>query len=1137
LLDYCLIFSAGVNIWILLCSWSDYATVLSGIGGHVYCGNFGILAKRLPNERGFLPARFARLAKRLGEATDIRGQQAGGMAVLSEGRGFVGRKIVNDKRGNLTGNLLRVFRRRAVVRRLGGSRPLRKIFHMVAHYRYGTSSAPSEVETHWHRWMRPRTRSVWGVDGTHLDCRKQVVDNLITHNGDFDAWSAPFGRMDYPCLGQWLTDVLGERNLAQGDSAKIAGMMDLLITQGQWDASLRLAYALQTGTALRRSSVRELSRLFERQFKDWAASAIEPDPDGKRRLTVAGCGSLAEVFARNPAAIKQLVDGLRQASLSATRDWPEEAKRRRQRFVGQAVQAFFCNDLNEATRLFVERADGTFGLVATTSLQPGAVALAADRQPLYVATDPEAGLIVYASEPAALKVACRRNQDGEPAPLPYRFDLRDGDVVLLQVREDTADNTMTVMNGYSISPPVTTRITPEYLAESARESESRGWIALSANPYLEPTSPETRRDRVLAEMTDIPAVLDRVQREWEESASLNRLTAAAFSAELFNKANTWRAPRNGEDAPALNPELDLLLLGVENSLYLAEQFAVDLRRVFPYLHVEAVDAVSYCEDPQRHGVGPSTTTLAVSQSGQTFNTVDAVKFIQALHALGKSGPVFVMTGEVDTLLAAAVGQSVKADAAWRKRVFATGAGWRTAEPATVTSAATHATLTQLLLRLVRDARAGSQSQERPFGLIANEEDVQKLDALARLTVSRAAALFDRTAEGWEIKTEERSILLREGKYLSRLLTEPAIAFIASALHLFIMLWLGWNPVIGAQAAIEAATGWAVLDPGNLIGGLILVALQTGYFLFAGVAFTLVLRWSQGRPLWDRVFVGRTLVIGDIPYVKNLLAQYVSKLFSQAYEFAGFAAVHAADPRSGDLLHLYGHRITRGLLLFIGFPDGRWPGRERAEAAVSMTCSQARSVKNMGTGATVFGMGHNPTSAAKVDRFLLLGVSGRSAAALPPILRGSWSEVARDLQESRFASFERLLASYVVFHAAAARTRDFMNGLVPVANLVWMPAFWTVGLLTRGRVRPRFGYWDLSRTQSGTRIATTAAPVPAISSDPADYLPPANRYAPRCRAASRHLDVRSTVVEILAAPAAATEFGTRPPNVVGGITSS
>jgi hypothetical protein len=91
----------------------------------------------------------------------------------------------------------------------------------------------------------------------------------------------------------------------------------------------------------------------------------------------------------------------------------------------------------------------------------------------------------------------------------------------------------------------------------------------------------------------------------------------------------------------------------------------------------------------------------------------------------------------------------------------------------------------------------------------------------------------------------------------------------------------------------------------------------------------------------------------------------------------------------------------------------------------------------------------------------------------------------------------LLAAYVLFHTTAACTRDFTNRLVPIANLAWAPVFFTVKLLTAGRVRLRFGRWDLSRTQSGTRIATTAAPVSAYNLDPKAYLPPSERYGDLC----------------------------------------
>ncbi len=1090
-LQWLLVLLVGVNAWILLTSWTDYITLISGAGRAVFCGNFGILSKRDPAERGFLPPRFRRLTERLGQTTDSRGQQAGGLAVLGANGRFVGRKIVNGKRGNLTRDLLRAFGRRAALRRLIGHKPRREIFHLVGHYRYGTSSSPAEIETHWHRWARPRTVPVWSVEGQELVHRPRVVENLITHNGDFDAWLTPWGRMSNDALGQWLSDVLGQSNAARGDSPKIAGMLDLLLTQGRWDASLRFAYALLTGRALPRRDLDALTTIFDQVFKRWATGVDVAHLDDSTRPVVVGCATLADVFARNTEATRRLVDALRQASLSATRDWPDDVKKYRQRIVGRAVHAFFQNDLYTATMLFMERAEGTFGLVTTTSLQPGAVALAVERQPLFVGADPETGMLVYASEAAALKAACEEGPEAKP--LPYRCSLRDGDLVLLQVREDTADNTMTLMNRHTHGAPTIERITAHSLADLVRAEHPSGWVAVLDNPYLETKPSAPACDHVLAEMTDIPSVLEGIRRDWGDPASLNRRTARAFATRFLDSASDWAAQQHGRAVPSLNAELDLLVLGVENSLYLGERFVDDLRRIFPYLNAGTVDAVRYCDDPQRYSVGPATITLAISHSGQTFNTLDAVRFIEALRALDKAGPVFVMTGEADTLMAAAVGQSVRSDAPWMERVFATGAGWRTAEPATVTTAATHATLTQLLLRLARDVQTRSNDSVC-FGFAARNDDLDKLDALDQLTVRRAEAIFGRTTEGWNLDTAERVALKREGRYLASLLTEPALVFIATAVHLFVMLWLGWNPVLGGNALLHTATDWSVLDLGSPFGEMLLAGLQAAYFLFAAVLFTLILRGLQRRPLWDRVFVGRSLVIGDEPYVKDLLAQYVSKLFSLAYEFAGFVGIHAADARSGELLHLYGHRITRGLVLFLGLPDGRWPGRERAEAAVCMTSSQARGVQSMGAGALVVGVGHNAASAAKVDRFVRLGVSEHPLGDMPWVLRGGWSELARDLQESRFAAFERLLASYVVFHSAAAHTRDLMNALVPLANLLWAPIFWSVRVLTLGRVRPSFGYWDLARTQSGTRITTTAAPVPAIIKNPRDYLTLKERQA-------------------------------------------
>ncbi len=1090
----------AVNLWLLLTSWSDYATAWSGRGARLYCGNFGILAKRLPNEHGFLPRRFRDLFERLGEVTDLRGQQAGGVAVMGACGRFIGRKVVNPKRGNLTRVLLRSFARRAMLRRFAGARPRAEILHLIAHYRYGTSSGPSVVETHWHRWLPPRRVAVWTADGARLVRRRRVVENLITHNGDFDAWETPTGlRMEQTALGDWLARVLGQGHPARGDSPKIAGLMDLLLTRGQWLASLRLAYALRTGQALPPARLTALARTFEEVFAAWVDGALDGISGGQERPVVATCSHLGEVYDQNPRAVQQLVDALRQAALAGSRDWPDEAKPWRAQIVGRAVHAFFNNDLFRAMRLFMDHARGTFGVVASSSLQPGMVALAAERQPLFVGADPGRGLLVYASEAAALKGIAGRQDAAAVGTLPYRYDLRDGDLVLLCVRTGTADNCMTLVNRHRDEAPVTQRITEQSLAasvgaSSANDSGIAGWVPLLNNPKVEPELPVSGDDRVLAEMADIPRVLERVRISWDDPASGNRRTADALAEGFLQGALRWQRHQQGADGPRMNAELDLLVLGIENSLFLAQRFVEDLRRLFPYVHVEAVDAVAYCEDPQRFPVGPATQTLAISHSGQTFNTLDAVKFLQSLHRLGKAGPVFVMTGEVDTQMGAAVGQGVAPDADWTARVFSSCAGWRTAEPATVSVAATHASLTELLLRLIRSVQAATDADERPYGLVASEDDLAKLEALAALSVTRAEAILGRTAEGWEIETEERDALLGQGRYLSRLLVEPLLVFLATAAHLFVMLWLGWNPVIGLNAVLFGHTGWAFFDPSPAAGHAILTAFETAYFLFASIAFTLVLRLVQGRPLWDRILVGRSLVIGELGYVKDLLAQYVSKLFSLAYGFASLAGVHAADSRRGELLHGYGHRICRGVILFLGLPDGRWCGRERAEAAVCMTSSQARGVQNMGTGATVFGLGHNPASTARVDRFILLGLSARRAEDLPWVLRGDWSGLARELQETRFASFERLLGAYVLFHGMAADTRDLVNRLVPIGNALAAPIFLAIRILSGGRARPSLGRWDIARTQSGTRIATTAAPVGANTRDPADYHTPQQRYA-------------------------------------------
>ncbi|CAI7777856.1 unnamed protein product [Closterium sp. NIES-54] len=240
-------------------------------------------------------------------------------------------------------------------------------------------------------------------------------------------------------------------------------------------------------------------------------------------------------------------------------------------------------------------------------------------------------------------------------------------------------------------------------------------------------TPSPPRDLVEADLRAIPRVLEAIRADWEDPRSLNRRTAAALVAMLQAKAEAAAAA--GEAAGGMSrKEIDVLVTGVETSLWVGEQFAADLQNCFPQLRVVAVSAnkVIGVMGNARGAIStagfalsrlgaalPSrqAIVLALSQSGQTFPTLHATRIL-AKHCPGR---VFVCTGMLDCKMATAVGLSLAAasaagsDGAWCARVFHTHAGWRSAEPATVSAVACHATLTELLLHAACTLRSNADS--------------------------------------------------------------------------------------------------------------------------------------------------------------------------------------------------------------------------------------------------------------------------------------------------------------------------------------------------------------------------------------------------------------------------------------------
>ena len=82
---------------------------------------------------------------------------------------------------------------------------------------------------------------------THQEayCPRSVrVENYVTHNGDFDFYELNGRDYELQTIQNWLEIVTGVDRPAPVDSAAIAGMIDLLRTQGCFGLSVRYAVSL-----------------------------------------------------------------------------------------------------------------------------------------------------------------------------------------------------------------------------------------------------------------------------------------------------------------------------------------------------------------------------------------------------------------------------------------------------------------------------------------------------------------------------------------------------------------------------------------------------------------------------------------------------------------------------------------------------------------------------------------------------------------------------------------------------------------------------------------------------------------------------------------------------------------------------
>ena len=1061
----------AANLLIAFFSTSDLKAFITGVADYLYCGNFGLIALRQPDDgQQLLPERMLDIALQMGQETEIRGEQAGGGFIIgSRGNNtmfaerkvvFVGKKIVNRKRANLTESLSTAFkfvRARAIA---AGVKPLESTVTGVWHYRYATSgTAPSELETHWHEWMEAREREVWEFkDGEWVGVIKNV-HHRITHNGDFDSWQIFNRWVDNATLGMWLERVLHTPNATKGDSPKIAGIMDLLVTQGMWYESVRLAYQLAIATSIEDA--------FNRQKPALNAPNTAPSDKPNGIATQRDLNSWAEIFEYCfiqelsrlksidlslilPESLKfsrnlqhNLVEAFR--SHPATEHW---SQLQTVSFIQNTFKAFFDNDLYRATQIFISHAQGSFGLVTASTLEESELVLCAKGQPISVGFNWLQGYMVYASEPAAIeRVLSNKSQC-------FRLDL--------DQRGEVAKVSANKISVYSL--------TQQQLLRSLQLKNR--WISMHDRPYSSymQFSATEELDPVANDINSIPRVLHEIKTDWEDSTSLNRRSADYLIYLLIEKVQQFENKQRMMFKAGLISKIrkmstvDLLITGEENSLWLGEKFAEDLKVVFPFLNVVAISANQILQQLERGfaelNLGKDSLVLAITQSGQTFSTVQIINVFDHLSSQGVIGELFIITGELSSFVDSVQGRGGLTKITnssfidnHRCRIFVNGSGRRIAEPSTVAVAAAKQTLTELLFYLAQQM-SNNIYHTNPFGMTLSSESLMVLAMMKEdFLYNNLVKIVGTNAEGELIKSTTNQELVRDGGYWANHVIETPLAWAIHALYIFISV--GWVIPFGYTLPLVKTLSGLLFNLLNIpsftqfLSPLITFA-DIGVYIFGAWLWTLAIRFCQGRQLLARMGK-RTLVIGDVTWVNQLLQAYISKLFALSYGIATME-VHSANPQN-HLLHAFAHRIVRGTLIWLGIPDGRGgKQQQQAENAVIMTGKQINGVRNLKVGAEIIALSSN-RAIARLNFCKALILDSNNNSIYFRLTTAEQKEQIEKLRESCFGSFERLLAGYVFFWALAKKVASF-------------PFL-------------KYEHW---KSQSRTKVMTTASPVAGFDLD-------------------------------------------------------
>ncbi|CAK9023116.1 unnamed protein product [Durusdinium trenchii] len=1088
---------AATGITALEAFLSDFLVWTSPPSNLFFCGNFGLI---LLNEAWAASSSTIKdILELMVEVTMVRGAQSGGVVTFAS-RGcrragdLVGlrTRVVNQKRTTLSRLLRNAL---DSMERWSWKRPLRFGRVYAGHTRFATSSKASLDGTHPHIWSRPQqlmTYVGWSEGSLKKKKSSRTFEIYVCHNGDFDFLEVGGQTYELGEIQCWLEKVTWQQRPSNVDSAAIAGVMDLLRTQGLVWPSARYGFlfGIQHRSLDKKMPplkvFKQLGDIMDQLIQGWVPEDIE----------------LSLLEPEREQMAEEYFQQVKRSGLLSLSDRDGRA------MAAAAIDAFFDNDLLHATSLFMKKAKGSFGLCVTCSLDADRqMIIAARGQTMSMAFYPQSGMVLYGSEQAAMKAAVGvrlpgKEEEEDEVPLPVatfdrmtsqdstvslpkalpprrfskdlsptkhyveingvmrkprrpslacnsrddtrmrisgapslvndgpamRYDLDDlaGEICLLDWGDGLPSASSETLPFYAVQPMMQSKLKVVSVNDKPFSSMAQLFVPLEENPLVLPL-PKTLPDPVGNDIKEIPQALKNIQTDWRMGEGQNRASAMSLSRALLARL---REKMSGQSAP---DGIDLLVTGCEVSLWLGEQFATDLAHCFKHLNVRTVSAnkllglsgqqFSMCQtghDLSDNWDLHDCVVLIISHSGGTFASLAVSKLLQAV-----TKRIFVVTSEWDTQ----IGKQLRALGTY-SHVFSTNISLRPAEPCSVSVAATQQLLTQILMYLA--FRILSDDVKDSAGPVITRTDLAELEHVNRTNIE---ALQEIVGYHKSMSKTERE-LRRRGRAWAQHVLETPRAWILCAAYVAVTVTCGIPPI----TAITTQAGLYEKVPQELL--YVARALDAAIYIFLPQIMIFCIRLLQCRPLLHRM-TGRTVVIGDVPWVAQCVEAFLSKLVACTYS-ATALAVFSANP-ADHLVHRMTHRVVRGSLLACGRPDGRLVALTSAEQSVCLSVNQASSIQSLGVTCESITIGHNPHKLPLTAHHVCLQGSRPQFLCehlLPPGCFGNladsvesndlWAKLREDLSNTskkRIASssVETMLASLQKDSDGQVSFKDFERG--------------------------------------------------------------------------------------------------------------